>query len=290
VENFAQAYLGLSKEDVPLLRAIELGMKDHEWVPLSPILQLSGLSARKAVYRLGQLYEQKLILRETRHYEGYQIGFDAYDILALSDFAEQGSVQSVGCRIGVGKEAVVYAALGKGPLALKFHRQGRTSFKRVRRLRDHLTDLPRASWLYGAAIAAQHEFGVLEKLYPKVAVPKPVAQSRHALAMERLEGDLLCRITLANPGDCLEMILEEVQKTWRLGIVHADLSEFNVLVSDDGPRIIDWPQAVESSHPHARELLQRDIGNILRFFERRYQIEMLLEGTVESVMGEAQQA
>jgi RIO kinase 2 len=40
--------------------------------------------------------------------------------------------------------------------------------------------------------------------------------------------------------------------------------------------IIDWPQAVDAAHPHADELLKRDLGNVLRFFQRKYRIDMPL--------------
>ena len=285
MENFAEAYLKLSREDFSLLGAIETGMKAHEWVPISEISRLSGVPLRKAEHRLELLFEQKLVTRETLHYDGFQMDFDAYDLLALSDFVKRNFVLSIGDQIGVGKEAVVYAALGEGPLAIKFHRQGRASFKHVRRLRDHLTDLPRVPWLHAAALAARHEFEVMKKLYPAVAVPKPAALSRHALAMEMIAGDQLGRVTLNNPQDCLDMILDDVRKTWNLGVVHADLSEFNILVAEEGPRIIDWPQAVDLAHPHAEELLARDVSNVLRFFARKYRIEMPLERALGVVRG-----
>lgn len=277
MENLAEAFLGLEHEDFSLLSAIESGMRDHEWVPLPEIARLSGLSGRKAEYRLGLLFKQKLVRREALAYEGYQIEFDAYDLLALSDLVKRDHVKSIGERIGVGKESVVYAALGEIPLAIKFHRQGRTSFKHVRRVREHLTDLPRVPWLYAAALAARHEFEVMQRLYPAVAIPRPVALSRHALAMDFLEGGQLSRITLSDPEDVLDAIVEQVKRAWNLGIIHADLSEFNIIVTEQGPKIIDWPQAVEVDHPQAEELLERDLFNVLRFFSRKYRLEMSLE-------------
>jgi len=281
VENLAEALLGLSKDDRSLLSAIETGMKTHEWVPSFVISELSGLPVRKVEFRLGQLFEKKLVERESMHYLGYRIDFDAYDLLALSDFVKRGKVSAFGERIGVGKESVVYEAIGETHLAIKFHRQGRTSFKHIRRLRDHLTDKPKVPWLYAAALAARHEFAIMEKLYPKVSIPRPVACSRHALAMEFVSGPSLNHITLSDPENGLNMILGEVAAARRLGIIHADLSEFNIMVDESGPKIIDWPQAVEVSHPHAQELLERDLTNVLRFFQRKYRIEMPLEKALE---------
>lgn len=277
VENLAEAFLGLSREDLSLLAAIETGMRTHEWVPTFIISKLAGLSASKSEYRLQHLFEKKLVVREAQHYLGYQINFDSYDLLALSDFVRRDQVKSIGGQIGVGKESIVLEAWGDGPLAIKFHRQGRTSFKHVRRLRDHLTDKPRVPWLYAASLAARREFAVMKKLHPQVSIPRPVAVSRHALAMEHIPGPLLNRITLEDPEDGLRLILGEVGGALGQGIIHADLSEFNIIITDSGPVIIDWPQAVDATHPHADELLNRDLGNVLRFFRTKYRIDMPLE-------------
>ncbi len=133
MENVAEAFLGLSREDFSLLGAIETGMRTHEWVPTFIISKLAGLSASKSEYRLQHLFEKKLVVREAQHYLGYQINFDSYDLLALSDFVRRDQVKSIGERIGVGKESIVLGAQGYASLAIKFHRQGRTSFKHVRR-------------------------------------------------------------------------------------------------------------------------------------------------------------
>ena len=283
VENLAEAFLGLSREDLSLLGAIESGMKTHEWVPSFLITKIAGLSASKSEYRLQHLFEKKLVVREAQHYLGYQINFDSYDLLALSDFVRRDQVRSIGEEIGVGKESIVREAQGDGPLTIKFHRQGRTSFKHVRRLRDHLTDKPKVPWLYAAALAAKREFRVMEKLHPLVSIPRPVAISRHALAMEQIPGPLLNRITLEDPEEGLRLILVEVGRALSQGIIHADLSEFNIMIADSGPVIIDWPQAVDATHPNADELLKRDLGNVLRFFQRKYHIEMPLEEALSLV-------
>ncbi len=288
MENLAETFLKLSKEDISVLSAIETGMRDHEWVPIPDISRLSGLSLRKVDYRLHLLSDMKLVTKTTIHYEGFQIGFDAYDLVALSDLVKRDFVKCIGSKIGVGKESVVFEALGDIPLAIKFHRQGRTSFKHVRRVRNHLKDLPRVPWLYAASLAARREFQVMQRLYPRVSIPRPVAISRHALAMEFLQGDQLNRVALENPQEYLEIILREIGAAYRLGIIHADLSEFNIIANAKGFSIIDWPQAVETDHPNASELLERDGGNIVRFFERRYDTKISVEDALTKVKAEPQ--
>jgi RIO kinase 2 len=290
VENLAQTFLKLSPEDFSVLSSIESGMRGHEWVPIELIAKSSGLSLRRAEYRLHLLSELHLVFKETLHYQGYQIDFDAYDLLALSDLAKRDYVTSIGDKVGVGKESVVYEALGEIPLVIKFHRQGRTSFKHVRRHRDHLSDLPRVPWLYAASIAARHEFRVMQRLYPHVSIPRPIAISKHALAMELIPGLPLNRVELSNAQEGLDIILEEIGRAYGLGIVHADLSEFNVLVAEESLKIIDWPQAVNLSHPAAAELLKRDVGNIVRYFSRRYKIDLSLDEAFAAVKGRAEEA
>ena len=53
------------------------------------------------------------------------------------------------------------------------------------------------------------------------------------------------------------------------GVVHGDLSEYNILVGSDGPVIIDLPQAVDAAgNNHARSMLERDVANLANYFGR----------------------
>jgi len=62
-------------------------------------------------------------------------------------------------------------------------------------------------------------------------------------------------------------LLNEVVRMLCAGIVHGDLSEFNILLGQDGPVIIDLPQAVDAaSNNHASGMLERDVGNLSAFF------------------------
>ena len=53
------------------------------------------------------------------------------------------------------------------------------------------------------------------------------------------------------------------------GVIHGDLSEFNILLSADGPVIIDLPQAIDAAgNNHAQRMLMRDVNNLRDFFGR----------------------
>jgi RIO kinase 1 len=62
-------------------------------------------------------------------------------------------------------------------------------------------------------------------------------------------------------------LIKEVIRMLCAGIVHGDLSEFNILLSSDGPVIIDLPQAVDAAgNNHAMSMLERDVNNLSTFF------------------------
>jgi RIO kinase 1 len=64
-------------------------------------------------------------------------------------------------------------------------------------------------------------------------------------------------------------LIKEVVRMLCAGIVHGDLSEFNILMSSDGPVIIDLPQAVDAAgNNHASSMLERDVANLSAYFGR----------------------
>jgi len=271
--------------ELKILRAIENGMKTHEWVSVEDMAAITGLSEKEANYRLKNLADLDLVERFTGHYVGYQLKFNGYDILAISTFVRRDTIDSLGGLIGVGKESVVIAAMGGGHMlrAIKFHREGRTAFKQVKRKREHLVDLHNVNWLYASALAARHEFDVLKRLYPAVSVPGPIDHNRHAIVMGIVEGYELSRVKLEDPGWYLERILEQLELAYRRGYVHGDFSEYNVMVSENSVTIIDWPQAVQTGTRLADELLARDVGNILTYFARKYRIKREKEVIIEKI-------
>jgi RIO kinase 1 len=66
-----------------------------------------------------------------------------------------------------------------------------------------------------------------------------------------------------------QTLIKEVVRMLCAGIVHGDLSEFNILMSADGPVIIDLPQAVDAAgNNNARDMLERDVRNLSDYFGR----------------------
>jgi RIO kinase 2 len=296
VRNVAGLMTELEPEDFYLLSGVEQGMRFSEWVNREKLPTLANLTAENVDYRLDRCMSRDLVKRKTIQYEGYQLTFEGYDVLALRTFAQRDTVEGVGAPLGVGKESDVVEVQSYKPLALKFHREGYTNFREVNKEREYTADHHHVSWLYTARKAAEREYETLTDLYPDVSVPRPVDHNRHAIVMEKFAGVELGRAKLdpAQAVGVLDLVLREVQEAYEAGYVHADMSEYNVAVSEGGITVFDWPQAVSTDHDNARELLERDVQNVIGFFRRKYPRPMpevdvgqvadhISDGTFESV-------
>jgi len=295
IDDTLRVFKDLNSKDFRILTGIETGMKHFEWVPLEELNKYTKLPVEKLEYRLRRLVRDKLVVRNTQPYEGFQIYFEGYDALALNAFVKRKTITAIGDEIGVGKESVIFEAirqpeLGLGepvPVIIKFHREGRTSFKQIKRVREHLGEREHFSWIYAARLAAQREYEIMTNLYPKVSIPKPFDQNRHAIVMELAKGSLLSKTKLLDPEWYLEQILKQVTITYSMGVIHADLSEYNIFASEDGVQLIDWPQYIRLEHPHADEILERDVSNILTHFYRKYGIKREINETLDEIRKEA---
>ncbi|WP_396610601.1 serine/threonine-protein kinase RIO2 [Haloferax sp. S1W] len=276
VRNVAGVMAELESEDFYLLSGVEQGMRFSEWVNREKLPKNSGLTKEEVDYRIDRCMTRELIERKTIQYEGYKLTVEGYDALALRTFAQRDTIQGVGAPLGVGKESDVLEVQSFKPLALKFHREGYTNFREVRRERDYTSDNHHVSWLYTARKAAEREYDALETLFPQVSVPRPVDHNRHAIVMAKLDGVELSKAKLASEqvAGVLGLILDEMASAYEAGLVHADMSEYNVAVGERGITIFDWPQAVPTDHDNARELLARDVKNIVGYFRRKYPAEI----------------
>jgi RIO kinase 2 len=266
-------------------------MSQHEFVPKEQIARFSKLDlTRDTDYRLQRLSKLGLIYQIREAYTGYTLNYTGYDCLAINGLVKGNMLEAFGKSLGVGKEADVYDALDpRGQrIAVKFHRLGRISFRQTRRKRSYKSERS-ASWLYQSRLAAEKEYQALTLLFPcKVAVPEPIGQNRHVVVMGMIEGGELTNWKkLSQPEKVLGQILRNVRKAYlKAGVIHADLSEYNIILKPNKRiLIIDWPQYVTQEHPNAQDLLKRDVQNILHYFNRKHNLNVKLEESLEYVLG-----
>lgn len=291
-EMAVKVFRTLENEDLRVLQIVETAMSEHEFVPKEQVAKFSKLSLERDVdFRITRLSKLGLIYQMRGAYVGYTLNYAGYDCLAINALVKGGIIDAFGKSLGVGKEADVFDALNsKGErIAVKFHRLGRISFRQTRRTRGYTPQ--HVGWLYQSRLAAEKEYEALSLLHPcKVAVPKPVSQTRHVVAMGMIEGAELAHWRrIPKPGTILKKILCNVRKAYlKAGVVHADLSEYNIMLKPNrGILIIDWPQYVTRNHPNAEQLLSRDVQNVLQYFRRKHKLAAELDKSLDYVTGKS---
>ena len=210
---------------------------------------------------------------------------------ALTPLFDDGILEQVVRPLRSGKEAEVFLVISRGELCVaKVYKDlDERSFKnradymegrKTRNSRDqravdkgtkHGREREEAAWKYT-------ELGMMRRLHAAgVRVPVPHTFSDGVLVMEcvlDVDGTPAPRLgersfDAEGAQRMYELLLREVVRMLALGIVHGDLSDFNVLLSGDEPVIIDFPQSVDAvENTHAKKLLLRDVDNLYRFLSK----------------------
>jgi len=268
----AETIRQLHPYETRILHTLERLMGSHSWVPLDLIRKRAGFSESETLFRLGTLMEKGMVRYDVVPYEGYSLTFLGADTLALLSLSRHDTLSALGPLVGEGKESVVYEGLGLGRVAVKCHHVGQRSFQSVRLSREYIAEKTHCPWIFASRASAEREYEALKRLHPGARVPLPVGRNRNVIVMEFIEGTTLNRTRPADPAGVLAAILEQVAIAYSLGVIHADLSEFNVMLDRNGVVLIDWPQWVTPDHPNAGQILARDVENILRYFNRKFGI------------------
>jgi len=92
--------------------------------------------------------------------------------------------------------------------------------------------------------------------------------------MEYIPGDVLANCNfLTSPEEVLDDILTNIHGAYHEGVIHCDLSEYNIFITEkDEVIIFDWPQWIEKTHPNANSYLLRDVKNVLSYFEKNFKL------------------
>jgi RIO kinase 1 len=205
--------------------------------------------------------------------------FDVATLKALYSFASKGIIEAMGGVVSTGKEGNVFHAIGKDgkELAIKIYRIATSDF---RKMEDYMLGDPRFSNIRhtqkGIVFAwTQKEFRNLQRAVEAgVRVPEPYEADRNILIMEFIGHDGIAAprlrdVTVEEPERIYRTVVSYMVALYQKArLVHADLSEFNILIYENEPVIIDMGQSVMLDHPMSREFLQRDVKNVVRYFRK----------------------
>ena len=207
----------------------------------------------------------------------------------LQALMDEGLIDSVVRQLKSGKEADVYVVrCGDETCAAKVYKEANK--RGFRQAVDYTENRKVRNSRQGRAMAKRTAYGrqqqeaawqsaEVDALYRLagvgVRVPRPINFHDGVLLMELVadaHGDAAPRLndlsfSAAEARQHHATLIGEVVRMLCAGVIHGDLSEFNVLLAPDGPVIIDLPQAVDAAgNNHAPRMLLRDVDNLRNFF------------------------
>ena len=215
----------------------------------------------------------------------------------LQPLLDEGLIDSVQRQLMSGKEAMVFVVRSGGEtVCAKVYKEA--THRSFRQAVDYTENRKTKNSRQARAMAKGTKFGrqameaawqsaEVDALYRLAAagvrVPRPINFHEGVLLMELVcdaAGDAAPRLNdmAFTPDEARAhhaTLVREVVRMLAAGVVHGDLSEFNILVGADGPVIIDLPQAVDAAgNNHASAMLERDVAN-LRHYLGRFAPELL---------------
>ncbi|HDI12757.1 MAG TPA: serine protein kinase RIO, partial [Hadesarchaea archaeon] len=135
------------------------------------------------------------------------------------------------------------------------------------------------------------EFKNLQRAYEAgVPVPRPIDCEKNVLAMEFVGENgvpypRMKDVPPREPERAFDKLVDAVKTLYReAGIVHSDLSEYNVLLAPD-PVLIDFSMGTDRANPAAEELLTRDLDKLTRYFRKLGVDVPPLEQLLEEISG-----
>ena len=236
-----------------------------------------------------KLDAQRIKIKDKDDLETVEEVFDKLTLQALYRIIRKMGLKKIYGVISSGKESRIYRAIdynGK-EYAVKIYLTFTSEFKKS--IWKYIYGDPRFKGYQSSttrklmSLWARKEYKNLEKMYSSGAsVPKPYAQIENIVVMEFIgengvRAPLLKEIKLGKrKGErYYKQIYENTKKiVCKARLIHADLSEYNIMIWSDKAIIIDVSQSVHIEHPNARMFLIKDIENITRFFAKQVELEL----------------
>jgi RIO kinase 1 len=209
--------------------------------------------------------------------------FDQFTNGVLFKLTGQGLFGELRSALALGKEANIFIATpGRGSerqehVIVKIYRLENANFKKML---DYLRHDPRYMHTKPSRRAiifawCQREYRNLMLAREAIRCPAPLGFKSNVLVMSLIgdatSGEVARQLKDATPEDpkkFSQLILKDVTSLWKAGLVHGDLSAFNILNDNEAPVFIDFSQATPTNAPNGRELLTRDLTNIANHFRK----------------------
>ncbi len=202
--------------------------------------------------------------------------FDEFTKRNLFELESRGVFDELLGPVFVGKESNVFLARkGEEKVIVKIYRVQNCDFKKM-------YDYIRQDARYENLKRRRREiiFGWTQREYKnllksdkgKVRVPKAYAWKFNIL-VEEMIGDNEPAPKLKDqcpedPEQFFKLLIKEIEKLYKAGLVHGDLSAFNILNYKEKPYLIDFSQSTLTKSANADQLLERDLNNVCRFFKK----------------------
>jgi len=204
--------------------------------------------------------------------------FDTSTLMSIYHLLNTGKLQAVHGCIKMGKEACIHLAeTSRGVVILKIYRIATSDFRSMWQYlqgdpRFHHMGRNRREVIYTWTSREYRNLTTAGKAGCKC--PKPMALEKNMIVMQcvrkrGLPAPRLIDISCKNPEKVFNSVVESYRKLYQEGgLVHGDLSPYNVLLGDRGPVLIDFSQGTVKEGPKATNLLFRDVENLLPFFSK----------------------
>jgi RIO kinase 1 len=204
--------------------------------------------------------------------------FDGRTLKALYEFMSRNSIDYIDFPISSGKESVVFKAYSKGkPVVIKVYKLSTLRFGNIWRYieGDYRFSKERIHRSNIVNIWAKKEFTNLKQLKRYgIPCPRPIAFHKNLLLMSYV-GTKVAPAPMLKEVDVdfssiYYQVVEDMGTMYRKAkLVHADMSEYNLLYHRRKAYFVDVGQAVDRGHPAADYFLERDIRNVVRFFSSK---------------------
>lgn len=204
--------------------------------------------------------------------------FDEFTNRTIFKLITQGHFRGLESPIFIGKESNVFSALTKEnkKVIVKIYRLEACDFNQMY---NYIKNDPRYVKLKRKKrniifAWAQREYrNLMIAREAQVNVPLPITFSNNVLVLEFVgkNDEIALRLNNKIPENkklFFDNIIENMRKLHKAGLVHADLSAFNILNFNETPVFIDMSQSTGLEHPQAEEFLVRDVKNVCQFFNK----------------------